>query len=418
MSWLVDLAGKAESLLEKVDQTAANALHVDKGIGSDLTSSTVNAAPSRSYAPGVEKSLGRDNDNTTAAKGIGKSNVNVTNIINRYVGRPSSPKPKTSTQPPKTSSQTSNSHKKNDDQLFEFLNSGSTPGDKKRIANQLRSTSPVETSSPKMPKLNNVETEQKKRSNLTASGYFPESESSYQTDDSVDVIDASPEHSSDRIVATKLPEVEALQTAENKQSGVNVEQPARVSNLELENKLLRKEVDSLNGELLSLVQRSKEAQERVQSAERESERLNEQLKKEGKLLREFQSREDDLREAMSAKDSQLAVLRIRIQESDQELRETKQKLGRFQNENERILRDHSDSSGIQNQVLEDLRVRLQEAVLSLKHEQEAHQQSRTESSQRQSKLESEQRSMAETVKALQKNIVEERRIFSSCLTLV
>jgi chromosome segregation ATPase len=73
----------------------------------------------------------------------------------------------------------------------------------------------------------------------------------------------------------------------------------------------------------------------VQSAERESERLNEQLKKEGKLLREFQSREDDLREAMRAKDSQLAVLRIRIQESDQELRETKQKLGRFQNENER-----------------------------------------------------------------------------------
>ena len=71
----------------------------------------------------------------------------------------------------------------------------------------------------------------------------------------------SPGHSSDRIVPTKLPEVEALQTAENKQSGVNVEQPARVSNLELENKFLRNEVDSLNGELLSLVQRSKEAQE-------------------------------------------------------------------------------------------------------------------------------------------------------------
>ena len=66
-----------------------------------------------------------------------------------------------------------------------------------------------------------------------------------------------------------------------------------------------------------------------------SEKLHEQLQKEGKLLREFQSREDDLREALSAKDSQLAVLRIRIQESDQELRETKEKLGRFQNENER-----------------------------------------------------------------------------------
>ena len=73
----------------------------------------------------------------------------------------------------------------------------------------------------------------------------------------------------------------------------------------------------------------------VQNAERESQRLNGQLNKEGKLRREFQSREDDLREALGAKDSQLAVLRIRIQESDQELRQTKEKLERFQNENER-----------------------------------------------------------------------------------
>ena len=93
-------------------------------------------------------------------------------------------------------------------------------------------------------------------------GYYPESETSYQSDDSVDVIDASPEQSSERIVATKLPEVEALQTTENKQGGEqSVKQPARVSNLELENKLLRQEVESLNGELLSLAQRSKEAQE-------------------------------------------------------------------------------------------------------------------------------------------------------------
>ena len=93
-------------------------------------------------------------------------------------------------------------------------------------------------------------------------GYFPEGETSYQTDDSVDVIDVSPEHSSEKIVAAKLPEVEALQTTENKPSREKAEQPARVSNLELENKLLRKEVDSLNAELLSLAQRSKESQER------------------------------------------------------------------------------------------------------------------------------------------------------------
>ena len=76
------------------------------------------------------------------------------------------------------------------------------------------------------------------------------------------MIDVSPEHSSEKIVAAKLPEVEALQTTENKPSREKAEQPARVSNLELENKLLRKEVDSLNAELLSFAQRSKESQER------------------------------------------------------------------------------------------------------------------------------------------------------------
>ena len=53
------------------------------------------------------------------------------------------------------------------------------------------------------------------------------------------------------------------------------------------------------------------------------------------MLREFQAREDDLNEAMRAKDAQLAVLRVRMQESDEQLKETKEKLERFQTENER-----------------------------------------------------------------------------------
>lgn len=96
---------------------------------------------------------------------------------------------------------------------------------------------------------------------FSPTGYFPEGETSYQSDDSVDVIDASPEQSSERIVATKTPEIEPLQTMGSRAGRESVEQPARVSNLELENKLLRKEVESLNEELVSLHHRSKEAQE-------------------------------------------------------------------------------------------------------------------------------------------------------------
>ncbi len=72
MSWLVDLAGKAESLLEKVDQTAASALQS----GSDITPGSVNTAPSQhTYVPGIEKTRGRDGEKTTAGKSISKTNA-------------------------------------------------------------------------------------------------------------------------------------------------------------------------------------------------------------------------------------------------------------------------------------------------------------------------------------------------------
>jgi hypothetical protein len=76
MSWLVGLvADKAESLLEKVDQTAANAFQVDKV--SEVTPTNTNTVCSQAYVPGIER---RDIDNTTTTgKGISKTNVNVTN---------------------------------------------------------------------------------------------------------------------------------------------------------------------------------------------------------------------------------------------------------------------------------------------------------------------------------------------------
>ena len=75
MSWLVDLAGKAESLLEKVDKTAANALQADKAVGSDVASRNENLTPQPSYVQGIEQN-GREKENPSNTKGIAKTNVN------------------------------------------------------------------------------------------------------------------------------------------------------------------------------------------------------------------------------------------------------------------------------------------------------------------------------------------------------
>jgi len=46
-------------------------------------------------------------------------------------------------------------------------------------------------------------------------------------------------------------------------------------------------------------------------------------------------KEEDFTEALNAKDSQLAVLRVRIQESDQELNSKRQQIEEYQLERER-----------------------------------------------------------------------------------
>ena len=52
-------------------------------------------------------------------------------------------------------------------------------------------------------------------------------------------------------------------------------------------------------------------------------------------MRELQSRETDLTEALNAKDSQLAVLRIRLEEADRQLNAQDRSLDEIRQERER-----------------------------------------------------------------------------------
>lgn len=62
---------------------------------------------------------------------------------------------------------------------------------------------------------------------------------------------------------------------------------------------------------------------------------NSQISSNDKLVRELQERERDMVAAMDAKDSQLAILKVRLQEADQELRVMQNKADELSAENER-----------------------------------------------------------------------------------
>lgn len=73
----------------------------------------------------------------------------------------------------------------------------------------------------------------------------------------------------------------------------------------------------------------------VKETERQLQRSHQQLAASEEISRQLRGKEDDYTEALNAKDSQLAVLRVRIQESDQELKNKQQQIEQYQLERER-----------------------------------------------------------------------------------
>ncbi|CAG13257.1 unnamed protein product, partial [Tetraodon nigroviridis] len=93
-----------------------------------------------------------------------------------------------------------------------------------------------------------------------------------------------------------------------------------------------------------------------------------------RMLRELRSQVDDLTEALSAKDGQLAVLKIRLDEADQLLKSRNAALEEAQTEKLRIMQDHTQGSSMQSQALETIQDRLRETEIALKREQDSYHQ--------------------------------------------
>lgn len=154
--------------------------------------------------------------------------------------------------------------------------------------------------------------------------------------------------------------------------------------------------------MASLLQRAKETQEELNKARARVEKWNVDHSKSDRITRELQAQVDDLTEAVAAKDSQLAVLKVRLQEADQLLSTRTEALEALQSEKSRIMQDHSEGSSLQNQALQTLQERLHEADATLKREQESYKQMQSEFAARLNKMEVERQNLAEAVTVAEK----------------
>ena len=73
----------------------------------------------------------------------------------------------------------------------------------------------------------------------------------------------------------------------------------------------------------------------LREAEKQVQKTRQQLSVNEGVTRQLRSQENDYNEALNAKDSQLAVLRVRIQEADQELQNKKEQTNELQLQRER-----------------------------------------------------------------------------------
>ncbi|XP_005390390.1 PREDICTED: golgin subfamily A member 5 [Chinchilla lanigera] len=400
MSWLVDLAGKAEDLLNRVDQGAATALSRRENTTSKIadypelhqqnTDLTYQTGPKASYISSAAENI-RNQKATILA---GTANVKVGS---RTPGEASHPVENASVPRPSSHFVRRKKSEPDDELLFDFLNSSQKEPTGKVELKKEKGKAPVFPSS-RTSNISSVNT------GVTTVKANEENSGSQSHDNNSDPNPGAQEDSSKENTSSDA----AIHTDHNPAPSDNGKSH-ELSNLRLENQLLRNEVQSLNQEMASLLQRSKETQEELNKARARVEKWNVDHSKSDRITRELRAQVDDLTEAMAAKDSQLAVLKVRLQEADQLLSTRTEALEVLQSEKSRIMQDHNEGSSLQNQALQTLQERLHEADATLKREQESYKQMQNEFAARLNKMEMERQNLAEAVTLAERKYSDEKK---------
>ncbi|XP_028573091.2 golgin subfamily A member 5 [Podarcis muralis] len=409
MSWFADLAGKAEDLLNKVDQGAASALSKKESSGNaNYNNSTlddvgefpkVHQQTRDQQYPASSKSgfVSSAADNIKHQKATilaGTANVKASSRISVE----SSPSTEASSMP-RPSSQFVRRKKSepNDELLFDFLNSSEKEPNGKMDLKREKSRAAASQNHSRTSSISSVSAS----SQSVKTGEDASVRS--QGNDTLDSSSSGLETDVD-VKKDPLPAAEA-----NPSLAPNDGKSHELSNLRLENQLLRNEVQSLNQEMASLIQRAKETQTELNSARARVEKWNVDHSNNDRLVRGLQAQVDDLTEAVAAKDSQLAVLKVRLQEADQLLNSRTKALETVQSEKSRIIQDNSEGNSLHNQALQTLQERLHDAESALRREQEGYKQMQNEYVARLGKLEAERQNLAEAVIAAERKSAEEKR---------
>ena len=123
---------------------------------------------------------------------------------------------------------------------------------------------------------------------------------------------------------------------------------------------------------MQVIQRAKNSEKEVKQVKKQLDNLRNEQTIERKMLIELQQKEIDFQEHLNVKDNQLAVLRVRLQESDEKSKGQSNIIDGLTTENKRLIEGASVSSGIHSQALHTLEEKYNEIKLVLDRERNEH----------------------------------------------
>ncbi|XP_065661716.1 golgin subfamily A member 5 isoform X2 [Hydra vulgaris] len=380
MSWLSEITSKAEIFLNKIDQSAAITLN-NESLTHEKNGSynNYNNKDSPQLSP----------INNTFSENDGKrTNLNILNLsVDDKIHTANKLHNDVISQSNLMRSTSTPSLIKQDEMLFQFLNS-SHPSEKSH--RKSHSGPKVSHTSATLRKSSLTETIS---SEVIQSNVPLKSNLDNKLLDSVNV-------STETEKAIK--EVNVMHATEKKNSSGAYQNKELLTNLELENKLLKNELSVLNEELaLNLQRLQKQKDETEMYQKRYENRRNQQNEDYERIRKDFEAREADMQEALKAKDSQLAVLRVRIQEVDLELKDKIQTLALVESQNEKLLKDHKDAYGFHGDALQKLQLKLEETEQEFHKTQHECNKLKEELINMQAKFQNEQIQSTEIIKQLQ-----------------
>lgn len=359
MSWFSDLTGKAGAFLDRMDQAAAVSLQ-DAGLATPSPQGKGGKNPrdregvntTVPYEPTAYQSL-----STPSERGAAVAQV----LVGSASGSSqlaSTPKTPLSQQRPATAS--GQKQLATDDSIFEFLNAPTERSSSRNSSSRASSTQrmaalPSSASLPDVTKTPSPVPSERNRPHPSpmATPTHPQTagrdeeeervqpsslavENKERSEERVEGVDGAeiPDPTEDKqpaqlevgVVMGEVPPAHQVELEEWKQ---------RVSNLELENKLMKREVSSLNEELSSVTLRVREASASRAQYEAEIQGLREQVSRADHALRQLRSHEEDLQASLEARDSQIEVLRTQLAAADRALSESKEQVAFSKREQER-----------------------------------------------------------------------------------